>query len=96
MMSQLEFVEKWILEHFEPQPAGDMSITWVISAWSCFRNYAAAADRAGYQPFTLPEFGRCLVMLFPNVKGKTLKGNPVFTGIRYFEDKVGGKMVMGV
>jgi hypothetical protein len=96
MINQLEFAEKWIADHFEPQPPTNPSITWCVGAWACFRHYANAADRAGYQPFTLPEFGRCLVMLFPHVKGKTLKGNPVYTGVHYFEDAIGGKMVMGI
>lgn len=96
MKSQLDFIEEWILKHFEPQPIDDKSITWCVSAWGCFRNYAVVADRAGYQPFTLPEFGRCLTMIFPMAKGKTLKGEPVFTGVRYYQDHIGGKMVSGI
>lgn len=93
------WANQWLLSHCEQQLSGyggPHPLTWYVSAQKIYLDYSKAAYQSGYKPLTFNQLYSCLKSVFLDVKPGRIRNHPVYTGVRYFTDKVGGHLDFGI
>jgi hypothetical protein len=89
-----EFTHQWLKDHCEPQPDNDESLTWYVTASTLFTAYANACYKNNFQPLDSTSLWHVIKIVFKNARPQRLSRGtvPIYTGIRFYVDKIGGGM----
>lgn len=88
-----EFAYNWVKRHIIPQPVGDGSLTWFVSAAVLYRDYADGSMKAGEPPLSFNELYGVLRIFHSGLGTGRMRGVPIYTGLKYLRD---GVQVFGV
>lgn len=91
-----QFTVAWLREHCEEKPAGCENIAWYVFRPLLYQYYVSAACYAGFRPLERDVFEAELPRVLSAARLMRLGPYPVWEGLRFYTDKIGGALLLGV
>lgn len=78
-----EFAAQWLLHHCEVQPPSDHSLTWYVQAATLYSAYVSECYAKNVAVLSFVDLWKVIQIMLPLVKPQKLKGQGVYSGIRF-------------
>lgn len=98
-MSPDDFCLTWLAEHCELQPKDEAQcLTWFVVCRAIYAAYLKAAYLAGIDAVGTQQLTVLIQQALPGVKLKVIPrpSTQVYTGLRYYKDRIGGELLLGL
>lgn len=91
----VESAAQFCRKHLEAG-GGNETNTWYVGARHLYYEYQKWTHEIRVPPIEFNEMWIVLRLLFPDVSTARQAGHPVYTGIRYYRDRIGGHLEFGI
>lgn len=91
------FCEKWLSEHCQEQPRDkEANLTWFVACHALYAPYLKATYLAKVDPVASLDLSKAVLRLFPRSRLQMLRKHQIYSGVRFFRDKLGGELFFGL
>jgi hypothetical protein len=95
-----DFAADWLHKHCQEQPAGNVNLTWFVACRCLYAPYLKATYLASVSPISTQNMSKAVQQAFPRAQIQWMHSGrerlQVYTGIRFYIDKIDGRLTFGL